>query len=187
MNGDPQTDKLERLAGLLKKRNAVASEITAIIRRPEQIGHLGEFIASEIFGIELAESAVHKGSDGVFRAGPLAGEAVNIKWYAKKENLLDIREDVPPNYFLVMTGPQSKVMSSRGEARLWSVESVFLFDAQDILSTLRQRKVKIGIASYLGADIWNQAQVYPEQNNKRLVLTAEQRRQLQLFSALAVA
>ena len=186
MNDDAHSDRLERLAGLLQKRNAVASEITTIIGRPEQIGHLGEFIASEIFGIRLADSAVHRGSDGVFAAGPLAGRTVNVKWYAKEESSLDIREDALPDHFLVLTGPRSKLVNSRGESRLWCIEFVFLFDAQVLLPLLKQRQVKLGVATSITRDIWNSAQIYPEQNSKQLILTPEQRMRLKLFSAEAV-
>jgi len=132
-------NRLEHLAQLLKQRHAVTRQITDIIGRPARIGHIGEHIAAEIFEIELAESAVHKGTDGVFRSGPLEGRTVNIKWYAKRESFLYIREDALPNYYLVLTGPQTEVMTSRGEARLWCIESVYLFDAQSLLPTLHTR------------------------------------------------
>jgi len=172
---------LEHLAELIKQRNAIALQITDIIGRPAQIGHIGEHIAAEIFGIELAESVVHKGSDGVFRSGPLAGRSVNIKWYAKKENILDIREDALPDYYLVMTGPQTEVMTSRGEARLWCIEFVFLFDVQSLLPALKARGVQIGLATSVAKETWNRAKIYPAQNNKALILTGGQILQLRLF------
>jgi hypothetical protein len=36
-------------------------------------GHLGEWIASVVFDIELESSASAKGIDGRFRSGPLRG------------------------------------------------------------------------------------------------------------------
>ncbi|MBN1503642.1 MAG: hypothetical protein JW952_01120 [Candidatus Eisenbacteria bacterium] len=187
MDDGSQTDRLGKLADLVRKQNAVAREIASVVGRPAQIGHVGEFIASRVFGIELAGSAVNRGFDGVFKEGPLARKTVNIKWYAKKENLLDIREDALPDYFLVLTGPQSRTQTSRGEDRLWWVESVFLFESQPLLSALRNRGVKIGIASSVISDIWRQAEIYPNQNNAQLVLTSEQRNRLALFSARAIA
>ncbi len=178
---------LERLAELLKRQNSVAQEIAAIVGRPAQIGHIGEFIASRVFGILLADSAVHKGSDGVFQEGSLAGKSVNIKWYGKKEDSLDIRPDALPDYFLVLTGPQSTTSTSKGGTRPWSVEFVFLFDARALCESLRQRRVKLGYATSITRDAWHSAQIYQAQNNRELILTAEQRRQLNLFRAESLA
>jgi len=178
--------KLEDLAALLRQRNTIANQITAIIDRPAQIGHIGEFIASEIFGRGLAGSAVHKGSDGVFNSGPLRGKTVNIKWYAKKENVLDIREDALPDYYLVLTGPQTKVMTSRSEARLWSIDSVFLFEARSLIHLLRARGVMIGIATSVAKEHWEKAEIHPSQNNKVLILRDDQREMLRLFATEAL-
>jgi len=41
---------LRKLAELIRRRNAVGREIAALIGRPAQIGHLGEHIASQVFG-----------------------------------------------------------------------------------------------------------------------------------------
>ena len=54
-------DELQRLASLIKERNAVENEIAGIIDQPAHSGHVGEFVASRIFDIELPESAVNKG------------------------------------------------------------------------------------------------------------------------------
>jgi hypothetical protein len=48
-------------------------------------GHLGEWIASQVFDIALEVSAVAEGIDGVFRSGALEGSMVNVKWYLKRE------------------------------------------------------------------------------------------------------
>jgi hypothetical protein len=66
------------MADLIRRRNAAGQEITALISRPARIGHIGEHIASAIFGIALAESAVNKGFDGRFRSRPLAGRSVRL-------------------------------------------------------------------------------------------------------------
>jgi len=177
---------LENLAHLLKQRNVIAQQITDIIGRPAQIGHIGEHIAAEIFGIELAKSAIHKGSDGVFRSGSLAGKTVNIKWYGKLESILDIREDAVPDYFLVLTGPKSQVMTSRGEARLWCIEFVFLFEVAELLPSLRARGIQIRIATSVTKETWKNSEIFPAQNNKALVLTDEQRSKLKLFGTEAL-
>jgi hypothetical protein len=61
-------------------------------------GHLGEWIAAEIFAIDLEASAVAKVIDGRFTSGPLAGCTVNIKWYGMREALLDMTEDARLDY-----------------------------------------------------------------------------------------
>lgn len=104
---------LTKLAELIAEKNRVCEQITAITGRPALIGHLGEFIAAQIFDIELATSAVNRGFDGVFRSGPRAGRTVNVKWYAKKEGLLDIGPDALPECYLVLTGPKPSDAFSR--------------------------------------------------------------------------
>lgn len=41
--------KLIELALLLQQYNQIANQLATIINRPAQIGHVGEFIASQIF------------------------------------------------------------------------------------------------------------------------------------------
>jgi hypothetical protein len=62
--------RLLRLAGLLSARNLIDGQIAGIIQRPALPGHIGEFIASLVFGIELASSATQAGHDGRFSDGP---------------------------------------------------------------------------------------------------------------------
>ncbi|MFQ6065374.1 MAG: hypothetical protein ACE5L6_07860 [Candidatus Bathyarchaeia archaeon] len=62
-------NELERVAKLLGKRNQINLEISKIIGRPALQGHIGEYIASKIFKIELEYSAVAKGIYGVFTQG----------------------------------------------------------------------------------------------------------------------
>ncbi len=66
-------DDLRKLADLIRQRNDLEVEITRIIQRPAQVGHIGEFIAAKVFGIALAFSASEKGSDGRFEEGPFKG------------------------------------------------------------------------------------------------------------------
>jgi len=55
--------EIERLADLISKRNQVNKEIADLIGRPALTGHVGEFIASRVFNIELESSAARKGID----------------------------------------------------------------------------------------------------------------------------
>ena len=169
---------LERLAQLIRQRNAVEREMTTIINRPMQIGHVGEFIAAEIFGIDLYESATHKGSDGQFTTGALAGRTVNVKFYGKNEGILDMTLHSPPNFYLVLTGPRVSAASSRGKTRPWTVSSVFLFSHHELVSQLR---VKIGIATSVRRRLWDAAEIYPSPNNVALQLTPLQRSTIEVF------
>src|SRR5947209_19797410 len=97
---------LADLAELLLRRNKLDEEIARTVGRPALIGHIGEYIAAKVFDITLENSAVNKGFDGRFCKGPLVGKSVNVKWYAKREGLLDIRLDAVPDFYLVLTGPK---------------------------------------------------------------------------------
>ena len=55
----------------------MAKSITTLVGRPALIGHLGEYIASRIFDIELEPTAVSKGVDGRFTKGKLSGKRGN--------------------------------------------------------------------------------------------------------------
>ncbi|MCY4325360.1 MAG: hypothetical protein OXC81_04995, partial [Betaproteobacteria bacterium] len=74
----PNLADLGRLAELIRQRNENEKLITAITNQPAQIGHIGEYIASQIFDITLAKSATEPGMDGRFASGPRAGESVNV-------------------------------------------------------------------------------------------------------------
>ena len=64
--------RLDELAQLIREKNEHDARITAIVGRPALIGHVGEYIASQIFNVALHESATHKGSDGYFLRGDQA-------------------------------------------------------------------------------------------------------------------
>ena len=172
---------IELLADLVRVRNANEVAVSRVIGRPAQIGHIGEYIASKIFGIKLEESAVHPGSDGRFIDGPLAGKSVNIKMYGKREGLLDIREKYVPDYYLVLSGPKSALLTSKGATRPWVIEEVFLFDAPALVKRLRQRGVKVGVATSVRSAEWEAARIYPSLETAPLNITEDQERVLKLF------
>lgn len=150
-----------RVATLLQQRNAVDAEIASIIGRPTEMGHVGEYLASLFFDIELNRSAVQAGHDGRFRAGPLAGKSVNVKWYAKHENVLDINLAHVPDHYLVLTGPSATTATSRGTSRPWLMQQAFLFEAAPLIARLRARGVEINVATSVTRDEWNRARVLP--------------------------
>lgn len=83
-NTQDQTRDLEQLAKAIGQRNVADVEIARIIDRPAERGHVGEYIAARIFGIALEQAASHKGIDGRFIGGSLAGKMVKIKWPWKR-------------------------------------------------------------------------------------------------------
>jgi hypothetical protein len=175
-------DDLVRLADLIRSRTVLDNEIATLIGRPAERGHSGEYIAARIFGVRLQESASHKGIDGYFVEGPLAGRSVIVKWYGKQESLLDINLDGPCDYYLVMTGPRGTSMTSRGGTRPWVISYVYLFDMPRLIAVLQARGPKIGIATSLRAEDWRQAEIYPAANNPLMILSEQQKRLLALFN-----
>lgn len=175
-------DSLKKLSTLIDERNTIGKRIAAVIGRPATLGHVGEFIASIIFDIRLEDSASVKAIDGYFRSGDLSGKSVNVKSYGKQESILDITPDHLPDYYLVLTGPRSVQMSSKGDIRPWLIEYVYFFDAYDLVAKLRNRGVKVGTASSIRKLDWEDAEVYPKQTNHILMIGQHQKEMLKLFS-----
>ncbi len=171
---------LEKLADLLLKRNKIDYEISQIIGRPCQRGHIGEYIAAKIFNIELEYSASSKGIDGVFLAEPLQGKTVNIKFYGKQEGILDIALGNLADYYLVFTGSKSQSIASKGGSRPLIISNVYLFDMQGLVNSLQHRGLKIGIATSIANHYWYEAEIYPNQRNS-LKLSDDQIKMLEYF------
>jgi len=172
---------LVELAKLIRERNRVAGDIATLISRPAQVGHVGEYIASQVFEIALERNAAHKAIDGHFRCGPLAGRSVNVKCYTRQEGLLDITSDALPDYYLVLAGPRSGAVAARGATRPWVIELAFLFDAKELVGSLRERGVKVGVATSVARSYWEGAEIHPNQRNSTLRLSEEQHSPLRLF------
>lgn len=175
-------DDLERLATLLARRNELETEIVRIIDRPATRGHIGEFIASRIFDIALEQSASNRTYDGRFRSGPLEGKSVDVKFYGKQEGILAVEKENQPDYFLVMTGPESPAGSSKSHTRPTVITAAYLFAGDKVAKSIMARGVQFGVAASIPKALWGQAQVFPSQNNPVLPLSGEQRGQLALFS-----
>ncbi len=180
-------EDLAKLADLLQQRNALDADITALIGRPALRSHVGEYIASRIFNIELNASAAERATDGRFRSGPLEGRSVNVKFYGEQDGLLAIRHDAVPDLYLVMTGEVSAPRASRGRTVPTVVKHVYLFDAGTLIAELRAEGRKLSEATPIGKHRWIAAEVYPEPNNVLLRVTDDQRRLLALFSVPAGA
>ena len=175
-------DELALLSQLLKAHNALDDIIAGLIRRPVQLGHLGEYLAQEIFGVQLHTTAVHKGSDGIFRRGALDGRSVNVKWYPKNEGVLSANPEPECDYYLVLTGPRGPAQSSRDTVRPWLIQAVYLFNARELIADLNRSGVKIYEATSIKRALWDAAEIYPTAQNPILPLSAEQRRSLAQFA-----
>ena len=175
-----QTD-LRKLAEMIHRKNLVDSEIARHVGRPAQLGSVGEYIAARIFAIDLFESATHADSDGVFLQGQLAGRTVNVKWYPRRENLVDLKPECACDFHLVMTGSFRAAGRATGTERPWLITAVYLFETQRLIAELRQRDVRIGVAASVREYQWRTAEIYPQSNNPRLVLGEQQRALLALF------
>jgi hypothetical protein len=177
----PQHNDLKRLADLVRRYNVIGDAIADVIGRPAERGHVGEYIAAQIFDITLEQSARKRASDGKFIAGPLAGRTVNVKWYGKQEGVLDLHARRAPDFYLALTGPAGPAVSSRGTTRPWVIQFVYVFDARRLLEDLRARGVSIHTGSSVRQALWKAAEVYPESRNAGLVLNQAQRDLLGLF------
>jgi hypothetical protein len=173
------------IAGLLHRRNEIDATIARITGRPMVSGHLGEWIAARVFGIDLEDAANRAAFDGRFRSGPLTGRTVNVKWYLKQERVLDMTVSTALDYYLVLTGPYSAAVSSRSSTRPWLIDAVYLFAAAELLAQQRQRNAKTGVAASVLQSQWEAAQIFPVVPNSPLRLTPEQVSVLRLFASPA--
>ncbi len=87
---------LPRLASLLKSRNTIDSKIATLIGQPTSLQSVGEYIASDIFGIAIGKSAMHRNSNGRFIRGPLIGKTVDIQCRVKHNGTLHLKTDPLP-------------------------------------------------------------------------------------------
>jgi len=172
---------MERLARLIQDRNKISEEIAGIIGRPALNGHIGEYIASKIFRIKLEASATSKGIDGFFIEGSLKGKSVNVKRYGKKENILDISTGTIADYYLVLTGDEGDLSGSKGRTRPLIISQVFLFNMRKLMPILRERGVRIGIATSVRKKDWNEAMIYPVQKSREIVIGDKSIKVLELF------
>ncbi|HEX6450232.1 MAG TPA: hypothetical protein VF060_12300 [Trebonia sp.] len=77
-----------------------------------------------------------------------------------------------------MTGPPGPARD-----RAWAVEAVYLFDTVDLLAKLRSRRVKIGVATSVLLEDWEDARIFPARAAAPLRLTKAQAAALKLFGS----
>jgi hypothetical protein len=62
------------------------------------------------------------------------------------------------------------------------IDAVYLFNAADLLAKLRNRKVKVGVATSISNSLWDAAEIFPATRNPQLPVTAAQKSLLRLFA-----
>jgi hypothetical protein len=167
------------LANLIKSRNTIDSKVATFIGRTAQAGNVGEYIASIIFKIKIDDAGRNRGYDGRFTLGPLAGHSVDVQWRTKHDGQINIKQDAYPDYYLILSGPE---VATPAFSSPWLIESIFLFQAQELLNALRERGVQIGGGTSVTGPLWERAEIYPTPRNNALVLSDEERKLLVLFS-----
>ncbi|MDI6872056.1 MAG: hypothetical protein QME79_12080 [Bacillota bacterium] len=140
---------------------------------------MGEYIASEVFDIELNTRRNAKGDDGVFRSGPYAGQGVNVKWYSKHTGILDVNPHGVSHHYLVLTGPRA---GGSPKTNPWLIREVYLFDGPTVVQHLVSRGCRVAEASSVLQEHWTEAMVYPHDRHPEYSLTEEQKTALALFA-----
>lgn len=171
--------QLPWLASLIKSRNTIDQKIATLIGRSAQAGNVGEYIAAEIFHIAMEEVGRLRGYDGRFITGPLRGKTVDVQWHPKRDGQINIRQDALPDYYLILTGPEN---ITPPYANPWLIESIYLFQAHDLLMALRERGVQIGSGTSVTGPLWERAEIYPVPRNSQFQLSDDERKVLILFS-----
>lgn len=175
-------DDLILLSQLLKAHNALDSIIAGLIHRPAQLGHVGEYLAHKIFGVQLHDTAIHKGSDGIFRGGVLDGCSVDVKCYPKNEGVLDVNPGCVCDYYLVFTGPRGPAQRTSDTTRPWLIEAVYLFDARELIAELKRFGLRSYQATSIRRALWDAAEIYPTAGNPAFALSDQQRKLLELYA-----
>ena len=63
------------------------------------------------------------------------------------------------------------------------IESVYLFDVPRLVEALKTRGAKIGVATSVAKQYWEEAEIFPSTNSSQLRLNDEQRTLLEEFSS----
>ena len=142
--------------------------------------HLGEWIAAQVFDIEPCNSASNPAFDGTFQSGPLWGETVNVKWYLKREGILDLTSSNSVQHYLALTGPTGAAVSTRGVTRPWVIHAVYLFDTARLRRQLDSAGRKSGTATSVRNELWEAAEIYPG-HDQAYPVDEGQRRALELL------
>jgi hypothetical protein len=177
---------LIHLADLIRIRNFVNASVGRSIRGPAETGRIAEFVASEIFDIELEEKFVTKAIDGKFRSPlNLKGATVNIKYRSSSSLRLNlINSDDPsdhPDFYLALRGPFVAKSPNSEKVLPFVINSVYLFSATSLIERMKAEGYMTFGPSVKKA-YWDESMIYPKQVNPALVLSDEQRATLAHFA-----
>jgi hypothetical protein len=190
LDAEKRRNDLCGLARLIEERNRIDRDIAALIGRPAERSHVGEFIAATVFHIRLELSASAKGMDGRFTAespGGLAGlegKSVNIKFYGRQDWVLDLcTEGTPPDYYLVLVGPRFRGLRNKADARPLAIDAVHLFDTESLHADRRAAGVKMGLSTSVPKPLWLASALWPTCANPALTPGDSVDTPLRLFAA----
>jgi hypothetical protein len=173
-------ESVTAVARLVRERNEIDGEITRIINRPAVAGHLGEWLASQLFDIDLEPRDSAEAFDGRFASGPLATRTVNIEWISKRNGELGPTSSRAIDFHLVFTGPKALALTVKGLARPVRINACYLFDARELESRQAAQGPASGAASLL-AEEWDAAEIFPDRNSPLLTVGPEAHGLLALF------
>ena len=71
----------------------------------------------------------------------------------------------------IFAGPKATQLRSVGSTRPWLIAEVFLLEAGPLLERLRERGVKIGVATSVRTAEWEEARIYPGDGRSPLPLS----------------
>src|SRR5688572_20159606 len=131
---DGAADSVAAVARLVRERNQIDGEISRIINRPVLNGHLGEWLASLLFDIDLEPAPSSEAYDGRFASGALAARTVGIKWLGTRAGNLDLGSADGPDFCLVFTGHQALALTTKGIARPLQIDACHLFDTRRLVA-----------------------------------------------------
>jgi hypothetical protein len=80
-----------------------------------------------------------------------------------------------------MMGSSISKESSRNRTYPADIASVHLFESSSLIKALKEKGVKIGVATSVAKHLWGSEELYPEQANNHLKLTREQIQKIGLF------
>jgi hypothetical protein len=96
--------------------------------------------------------------------------------------LLDPSGPQAADYTLVLTGPRSAAVTSRGTTSPIVVSAVYLFRNDELLANLGVKGVKIGVATSVARNFWDAAEIYSRRTGTPLPLDERQRDLLALLA-----
>jgi hypothetical protein len=76
-----------------------------------------------------------------------------VKWYLKREGLLDTTDADILDFYLVLAGPAAPALSSKGTTRPWCIDSVYLIDARKLRAYQVEHGLKGGAAASVKSSI----------------------------------